>query len=153
MRQITTIAVTLIWACAGLATISCDQTSTVPSEIGTVDQLVQSLRRQGFEVSLRGEISSNNMGFFTVAAHQVLVDRDRVSAFEYPTADRAAADATLVSADAQPNPRAAIGWISTPRFYRQGRLIVLYVGCSTEILAALEQSLGPPIATGPTPCR
>jgi hypothetical protein len=153
MRQFATTAVTLILGLVSVATISCAQSPTVPSEIGTVDELAQSLRREGLTVSTNGEISPSKNGFFTVPAHQLLVDGERVAGFEYPTAERAAAEAALISPDAQPNPQARITWVSRPQFYRQLRLIGLYVGCSSKILAALEKSLGTPIATGPTPCR
>jgi len=153
MRWLVTTTATLILGLTGVATTSCEQRLTVPSEIATVEQLVQSLRREGLTVSQRGEISANTMGFFTVPAQQILVGAERLSAFEYPTAERAAADAALLSSDAQPNPRAAISWVSRPQFYRHLRVIALHVGCSTEITAALEKSLGPPVAMGPTPCR
>jgi hypothetical protein len=104
-------------------------------------------------VSTNGEISPSNNGFFTVPAQELLVDGERVNGFEYSTAERAAAEAALISSDAQPNPRTRITWVSVPRFYRQGRLIALYVGCSSKLLAALEKSLGAPIVTGTTPCR
>src|SRR5688572_343102 len=112
MRRVVTATVSLLWGLAGLAAISCQQSPTVPGEIGTVDQLVQALRQDGLTVSRGGEISANTMGFFTVAAKQILVGTERLSAFEYPTAEKAAADAALISSDAQPNPRAAIGWVS-----------------------------------------
>lgn len=153
MRRPVTTSAALILGLAAVATTSCEQRLTVPSEIGTVEQLVQSLRLEGLTVSQKGEISANTMGVFTVPAQQILVGTERLSAFEYRTAERAAADAALISSDAQPNPRAAISWVSRPQFYRQLRVIALYVGCSTEITAALEKSLGPPVATGPTLCR
>jgi hypothetical protein len=153
MPRLVTTALRLIWVLAGVAMVSCAQSPTVPSDIGTVDQLVQALRREGLTVSQGGEISAKTMGFFTVPARQILVGAERLNAFDYPTADRAAADAALISSDAQPNPRAAISWVSRPHFYRQLRVIALYVGCSAEITEALERLLGPPVATGPTPCR
>jgi len=58
-------------------------------------------------------------------------------------------DAALISPDGQPNPRAQVGWISAPHFYRQGRLIVLYVGCTGEIIETLNGLMGPAIARGP----
>ena len=82
-------------------------------------------------------------------AQQILVGAERVSAFEYPTASGAASDAALISSEGQPNPHARIDWVSRPQFYRQLRLIVLYVGCSSEVLSALKKSLGPPVASGP----
>jgi hypothetical protein len=130
-----------------LLLVSCAQSPTDPSGIGTVDQFVNSLLARDFTVSLNGEM--NNNGYFTVSSHEILVNAARVKAFEYPTAARADQDAALISPDGQPNPRAAISWISTPHFYKQGRLIVLYVGCTATITRALEECLGPAIAAGP----
>jgi hypothetical protein len=58
-----------------------------------VEQLSQSLRQQGFAVSIDGEIAPKRMGFFSVPARQLSVDRERLSAFEYSTVERAATDA------------------------------------------------------------
>jgi hypothetical protein len=60
----------------------------------------------------------------------VYVSEALLKAFEYRTSDRADEDAALIRPDGQPNPRAQVGWISSPHFYKQGRLIVLHVGCS-----------------------
>ena len=58
-----------------------------------------------------------------------------------------------VSADGQPGPLSRITWVSTPRFYRQGPLIVVYVGCAAGILQALDATLGRAFVVGTTPCR
>ena len=97
MRRCFTIAMMLILGFAGVVTISCEQSPTVPSEIGTVDQLVQSLRGEGLTVSTNGEISPSNNGFFTMPAQELLVDGERINGFEYPTAERAAAEAARTS--------------------------------------------------------
>jgi hypothetical protein len=153
MPRLRNTAVTVRSVLACVIAVSCQGPTGPTSHIGTVEQLAQSLRQQGFAVSIDGEIAPKRMGFFSVPARQLSVDRERLSAFEYPTAERAAADAALLSPDAQPNPRARVTWVSTPRFYRGGRLIVLYVGCASDVVTALEIALGPPVATGPTPCR
>lgn len=149
MRRLVPTALTLVWGVAGVTMISCAQGLTVPSHVGSVEQLVQSLRSQGLTVSLGGDISP---GYFTVQARQISVEGERLNAFEYPDADTAAAEAALISSDAQPSPRKRITWAGVPRFYRQGRVIVLYVGCSTSVISALEKFLGPPVAMGQTPC-
>ena len=117
MRRLVNSALRLILVLAGGSLMSCQQSPNVPSEIGTVEDLVQALRPEGLTVSESGEIPANRMGFFTVPAKQILVSAERLSAFDYPTADRAAADAALISSDAQPNPLAAIGSVSRPQFY------------------------------------
>ena len=138
----------------GLSAAACSRPATVPSDpvtshIGTVDQLVGSLRAQGKSVSVGDETSPQRNGYFSVPSRDVLIGGARLKAFEYDTAGKADADAALISAEGQPNPRAAIGWIAAPHFYKQGQLIVLYVGCATDIVAALESLVGPAIAKGP----
>jgi hypothetical protein len=83
----------------------------------------------------------------------VLVNGAHVSAFEYSSAEAAAADAALVRPDGQPSILSVITWVSTPRFYRQDRLIVLYVGCSTEVVQALDVTVGPAFVISRTPCE
>ena len=121
--------------------------------VATLDQFVQALRQQGFSVSLAGEISPDVNGFFSVPAHQVRVNESQVNAFEYPSPEAAAAEAARISSDGQPSPVARITWVSTPRFYLQSRLIVLYVGCSTDIVQALQVAVGAPMVIGRTPCE
>jgi hypothetical protein len=120
---------------------------------GTLDRFVQSLREQGLRVSLEGQIPPHLNHFFSVPAHLVRVNDAQVNAFAYPTEHAAAIEAASISPDGQPNPMAAIDWISTPRFYGSGALIVLYVGCSTQIGDALRAVMGEPLVVGPSQCR
>ena len=41
-----------------------------------------------------------------------------------------------------------VTWTSTPHFYQTESLIVLYVGDNSDIIATLEDLLGPQIAGG-----
>jgi hypothetical protein len=124
-----------------------------PSSSTTLDRFVQALRNQGLTVTLAGQISPSVNGFFTVPAEQVRVNDSQVNAFVYSNADAAAAEAALISKDGQPSPAVRVSWVSTPRFYRQDAMIVLYVGCAAEIVNALQKTVGPPIAVGPMPCN
>ena len=132
-----------------MSILSCSQPVTVPSEIGTVDQLVNALRAQGRAVSVGSENSPARNDYFNVSSRDVHVNEALLKAFEYHTSDRADADAALIRPDGQPNPRVQVGWISAPHFYKQGRLIVLYVGCSGDVVETLSELMGPAIATGP----
>lgn len=147
------VRLTIITA-AVLAVAACSRPATVPSDpvtsvIGNVDQLVGSLRAQGRSVKMGDTTSPQRNGYFSVPSRDVLVGDERLKAFEYETASKADADAALISADGQPNPRAALGWIAAPHFYKEGQLIVLYVGCASDIITTLETMIGPAIATGP----
>jgi hypothetical protein len=123
-----------------------------PTSSATLDQFIQALRQQGLTVSVAGQISPEVNRFFSVPAHQIRANDAQVNAFVYPSAQDAATEAAAISADGQPSPTARITWVSTPRFYRQGALIALYVGCSAEIVQALQTTVGAPLAVGPTPC-
>ena len=124
-----------------------------PTPAGALTTWLEAVKQQGLTPTLAERIPPESNGFFTVPAQQVLLNDARVSAFAYPTDAAAAADAAQVSADGQPAPLSRIMWVSTPRFYRQGSLIVVYVGCATEIVRALDATLGRAWVVGQTPCR
>ena len=152
MRRVL-VAVSLLLPCL-LVITSCDDPIPVgPSSSATLDQFVQALRQQGLTVSLAGQISPETNRFFSVPAQQVQANDARVNVFVYTSAQAAAAEAALISQDGQPSPTTRVTWVSTPRFYRQDAMIVLYVGCAAEVVQALQTTVGPPIAIGPAPCE
>lgn len=136
-----------------VAWLGACRTPTEPTAGAALDQWRSALQQRGFTVTLGERISPDVNGYFAVPAQTVAVNGARLSAFEYTGADAAAEDAARVSADGQPNPLARISWVSTPRFYRQGSLIVLYVGCTPDIVQALDATLGAAFVVGATPCR
>lgn len=138
-----------LWA--SLALSSCSG-PTSPTDL-TVSKFVQSLQERGLNVTLDGSIAPSANRFFSVPAQQLVINGSRVSAFEYPSKDAALVEAASVSPDAQPSSTARFLWVSTPRFYRQDRLIVFYVGCSAELIRALDDILAAPFVIGPTACR
>src|SRR5262245_21092396 len=123
-----------------------------PTSSTALDRFVAALRQQGLTVSLAGQISPSNNGFFSVPAYQLRVNDSPINAFVYPSTNAAAAEAALISKDGQPSPTARVSWVSTHRFYRQEEMIVLYVGCAAEIVQALQVTVGGPFAVGPIPC-
>ena len=139
---------TIVLGLLSILSTACSNRLTVPSEVGTVDQLVNALRAQGLNATVGGQTSPQTNGYFSVSSRDINVDGTPLKAFEYETADKAEAEAALISADGQPNPRAQVGWISAPNFYRHGQLIVLYVGCG-PIRQTLEELMGSPVARGP----
>lgn len=146
------VAVSLVLPCLLLAACE-DRNPVAPTSSATLDQFVQALRQQGLSVNVAGQISPEVNRFFSVPAHQVRANDAQVNAFVYPTAQDAAAEAASISQDGQPSPTTRVTWVSTPRFYRQEALVVLYVGCATDIVQALQRTVGAPIAIGPTPCE
>ena len=152
MRRVL-VARALVLPCLLLAISCADRNPSGPTSSATLDQFVQALRQQGLTVSVAGQISPEVNRFFSVPAHQVRLSDGQVNAFVYSSAREAAAEAAAISADGQPSPTARVTWVSTPHFYRQGALIALYVGCSAEIVQALQVTVGSPIVVGHTPCN
>lgn len=150
MRRVL-VAVSLVLPCL-LLTACEDRNPGAPTSSATLDQFVQALRQQGLSVTVGGEISPEVNRFFSVPAQQVRVNDVQVNAFVYGNAQAAAAEAALISQEGQPSPTARVTRVRTPRFYRQEALIVLYVGCRTEVVQALHAAVGSPIAVGSTPC-
>jgi hypothetical protein len=144
----------------GVLLAACQNRSPLePTPNATVDQLIAALRQQGLSVSPAGQIPAD-LSVFSVPAQQLAISQPpvdpveaRIHLFEYPTREAAAREAALVSADGQPGPTIRVTWVSTPRFYRQDRFIVLYVGCSPDVVRALQGAIGSPFVTGATPCR
>jgi hypothetical protein len=151
MRRVR-VVVSLVLPCLLLA--ACEDRNPVgPTSSTTLDRFVQALRQQGLSVSLAGQISPDINRFFSVPAQQVRVNDAQVNAFLYQNAGAAATEAALISQDGQPSPTTRVTWVSTPRFYRQDSLIVLYVGCAGDIVQALQATVGSPIVVGRTPCE
>jgi hypothetical protein len=151
MRRVR-VVVSLVLPCLLLA--ACEDRNPVgPTSSATLDRFVQALRQQGLSVSLAGQISPDINRFFSVPVQQVRVNDAQVNAFLYQNAEAAATEAALISQDGQPSPTTRVTWVSTPRFYRQDSLIVLYVGCAGDIVQALQATVGSPIVVGRTPCE
>ena len=97
---------------------------------------------------MRGEVlpvSSNP--FFSVDSTRLVVNGGHVSVWEYSTAGEAERQAHQVSPDGHDiqtgsTSIAHVDWIAPPHFYRQSRLIVLYVGSDRGIMTLLEGRLG-----------
>ena len=151
MRRVL-VALLLVLPCLLLAAAGKDRSPVAPTSSVTLDQFVQALRQQGLSVSVAGQISPEVNRFFSVPAQQIRVNDAQVNAFVYAAEQDAAAEAASISRDGQPSTTTRVTWVSTPHFYRQDALIVLYVGCTAEIVHALQATLGVPVATGNTPC-
>ena len=84
--------------------------------------------------------------FFTVEGQIIKVNGADVQVFEYETAEAMAVDAAEVSEDGGSIGTSMVNWMSTPHFYKAGRILVLYVGDDQAILDLLEGALGPQFA-------
>ena len=107
--------------------------------------LVDNLRGAGASVDPVGEVTQP---FFSGKGFIIKVNGDDVQVFEYADARAAEAEAALVSPDgfsigtSGTSGISMVGWVAPPHFYREGTLIVLYVGESEAVMEALDGVLG-----------
>ena len=68
--------------------------------------------------------------------------------FEYVSEEEAIQEVMKVSADGSSVGTTMITWIDSPHFYQSGKIIVLYVGNTPEVIEILTEVLGPQFAGG-----
>lgn len=128
-------------ACAGKLSAS-NQPQQGKSHAGQVmdyASLIDNLRAAGISVEPEGEV---DQPFFSVEGMMIKVRGEDVQVFQYSSAAAADAQAALVSLDGSAVGTTKLHWIGPPHFYKQGKLLVLYVGDNDEVLKALEATLG-----------
>ncbi len=101
--------------------------------------LIDNLRAAGATVEPAGELSQP---FFSVKGQVITVNNGDVQVFEYADAATAETEAALVSPDGSSIGTYMVSWVAPPHFYKEGKLIVLYVGDDTAVLNVLEAVLG-----------
>lgn len=129
-------------ATAGEKSPASEQILPQQRESGTTSDIagfIDRLRASGADVQSDGEAEQP---FFSIAGKMIEVDAEYVQVFQF--ADTAAADgeAAPISQDGMEIGASKIHWIGSPHFFRQGRLIVLYVGDNAKVLMALKTVLG-----------
>lgn len=105
--------------------------------------LIASLRAAGASVE-PGE--AVDQPFFAVAGRLIKVHGEQVQVFQYPHAAAVDAQVALVSADGSTVGTSKPLWLGPPHFFKQGKLLVLYIGDNGTVLQALETVLGQPFA-------
>ncbi len=135
------ISLTLVLAIVSVAGCTSKQPPP-PTHGGPVKDyisLVDNLRATGATVEPAGELTQP---FFSVNGRVIVVNGGDVQVFKYADAAAAEAEAALVSPDGSSVGTSMVAWVAPPHFYRADRLIVLYVGDSTDAIDVLEAVLG-----------
>ena len=114
-------------------------TLTVTTKANDYSSLVNDLKKEGYSVQEDGEV---NQPFFSVDGKIIKVIEEDVQVFEYKDEPAMQTDASQVSTMGSYIGTAIVEWISTPHFYKSGRVIVLYVGNNVAVTGALTTVLG-----------
>jgi hypothetical protein len=101
--------------------------------------LIDRLRTVGVRVEGDGEVEQP---FLSIRGRMIKLHSEDVQVFQYSSATEMEAQAALISRDGSTVGTTKIHWIGSPHFYKQGRLLVLYVGDSEKVRKSLEAVLG-----------
>jgi hypothetical protein len=105
--------------------------------------LLAYLRAKGLRAESAGKIVQP---FFTVVGRVIQVNGQDLQVFQYPDAARTNAQAALISPDGLTVATTKVHWLAPPRFYKCGKLLVIYLGDDGDVLKVLEAALGPHFA-------
>lgn len=134
-------------AAAVISASGCNTTApTAPSDMSSVQALVEQVRSRGAVVMLAETMPREANPFFSVNGRRIVVNGDSMSVFEYPDTAAMNADATKVHPSGTPIGGTQITWIAPPRFYKGAQVIVIYTGQRDDVAAVLAAVLGPPFA-------
>jgi hypothetical protein len=98
-------------------------------------------------MTLGDTLPQQSTPYFSTTARVVVANSATLQIFEYDTTAAADRDAAKVSPSGTPIGTTQITWVSSPHFYKSGRVIVTYVGTDGDLLHSLEKALGPPFAS------
>lgn len=101
--------------------------------------LTRKLRTVGSTVKLDEKVSQP---FFSTPGRILIVNGEPVQVFEFKTAAKAATEVRKVSKEGSPIGTTMITWVAPPHFFRNGKLVVLYLGENSTVIKALEKVLG-----------
>lgn len=128
----------LLVAAAGLAACGTGLSASDQPATDYVS-LVNNLGAAGAPVEDEGEVEQP---FLAVKGRVIKVQGEHVQVFEYRSAAETDAQAALVSPSGSAVGTTKLHWMGPPHFYKNGRLLVLYIGDNAKVLATLEALLG-----------
>lgn len=112
----------------------------------TRQSLVDALRREGLTLQDAGSVEQP---FYSVPAHVYQVEGRDLQVYEFASAAEAETAAAQVAPDGGSIGTHSMAWMAPPHFFRKDRLVVNYIGTSSNMLAALGRILGPQFAGRP----
>ena len=105
--------------------------------------LLSKLRGAGASVEVVGEV---DQPFLSITGMMIKVQGEDVQVFQYSSAAEMEAQAALISRYGMAVGTRKIHWIDAPHFFKQGRVLVLYVANDEKVQELLTAVLGPQFA-------
>ncbi len=126
--------------CGGdFSTAKQAQGQSLASPVTDQASLISKLRAAGASVEVVGEV---DQPFLSVTGTMIKLQGEDVQVFQYSSAAEMEAQAAPISRDGTAVGTRKIHWIGSPHFFKQGRVLVLYVGNDQKVEKTLEAVLG-----------
>ena len=106
------------------------------------DSLSAALEAAGMKVNNQGENKFLFAGLFSVSGIELSASGEQILAFEFATPEEATEQAALVSDDGYGIGLKYVNWISTPQFFKNGNMIVVYDGSQSLVTNTLIAAMG-----------
>ncbi len=113
--------------------------------VSDYDSFLANLKSTGISVETGERVSQP---FFTPLGQVIKLNGEDVQVFEYVSKEEAFQEVMQVSADGSSVGTTMITWIDSHHFYQSGKIIVLYVGNTPEVIEFLTEVLHPQFAGG-----
>jgi hypothetical protein len=115
------------------------EVQSIASSVTDRASLISKLRAAGAKVEVVGEV---DQPFLSVTGTMIKLQGKDVQVFQYSSAKEMEAEAASISRDGTAVGTRKIHWVESPHFFKQGRVLVLYVGQNTKVEKSLEAVLG-----------
>jgi hypothetical protein len=124
-------------------TLVIQTTLSSTPRVKNLRELINKLKSGGERVARKEKVEQP---FFSVKGQIIAIGNQDVQVFEYRTIKATELDARKISNKGSSAGTSMPMWIAPPHFFKNGRLIVLYVGEQETVLKALKDALGPQFA-------
>ena len=105
--------------------------------------LINTLQATGMNVEAGDQITQP---FFSVTGQTLKVNGQDVQVFVYDTAQAMEAEAAQIAADGSTIGTSMPSWMDDPHFFKNGRILLLYLGQDQKIMDILSGIFGPQFA-------
>jgi hypothetical protein len=122
--------------------------SPITQDGGSSLDYIKLLEGLGFSGAKVGPAGTVSQPFFTPQGQVISIEGQDVQVFEYESVAEAEAEAALIAPDGGSVGTSMVSWMATPHFYKDGRLIVLYVGDENDVINWLDIIFGSRFAGG-----
>jgi len=147
MRRYNRIILVLL-LCEVIIMTACSTQGSPSSHGMDYNTLLKDLQAQDTTVVPAEDVSQSFMN--AQQGHIVKIQGEQIQVYEYATASDVDTQASHISPDGSTftvksltgTSGSAVDWVGPPHFYKQGRVIVLYVGKNSTVTQTLTKVLG-----------